>query len=48
MIDNIIKAERFFAVHTALRLVPPPRNRSVDDLRAHIKDVLFKQRKRKP
>lgn len=34
-------AEKLFATQDALRLVPPPCNESIDDLRAHVRRVVF-------
>jgi hypothetical protein len=41
MISSIhIEASRLFRVHDALKLVPPPKNETVEDLRWHVRTVL--------
>lgn len=42
--DAHLAAARAFSVQTALRMVPPPFNQTRDDLRNHIRTVLFQGR----
>lgn len=39
-----MEANRVFARADALRLLPPPKNKTVEDLNAHIRAVVFKRR----
>lgn len=39
-----LDASRIFSRMDALRLVPPPKNKTLEDLRSHIRAVLFQKR----
>lgn len=43
--DARLNAEKFFSRSTVLKLVPPPKNKTPEDLNQHIRAVVFRDRR---
>lgn len=42
MRQEFLQAERLLVVPTVLRMLPAPRNKTTEDLKQHIRNVLFR------